>query len=40
MQPDLLLLVLIAIIGALGAVLLLAMVRLTAAVRRANRGLN
>ena len=40
MQPDLLLLVFIAIIGALGAVLLLAMVRLIAAARRENRGLN
>ena len=40
MQPELLLLLFIAVIGALGAVLLLAMARLTAATRRANRGLS
>ena len=40
MQPEILLLVFIAVIGALGAVLLLAMVRLTAAARRTNRGLS
>ena len=40
MQPELLLLLFIAVIGALGAVLLFAMARLTAATRRANRGLS
>jgi two-component system sensor histidine kinase PilS (NtrC family) len=39
MQPNFLLLVLVLVIGALGAVLLLAMVRLAAATRRANRNL-
>ena len=40
MQPNFLFLVFVSVIGALGAVLLLAMVRLTVATRRANRGLN